>query len=76
MNENYRKKSYVYAIESTLGTTSINKVDVSSTINLVALQIKDNRTPSINTVKRWYKQYQQEKRTLFSLCGKGVTCKY
>lgn len=62
MNELYRKKSYVYAIENAFATAPISQVKLLDIIYMVSLQIGDKKQPSVSIARRWYKQYQHDRR--------------
>jgi len=57
-----RKKAYIFAIEKQVGTAPLSSVNIALTVNRVALKIRDRKTPSIAAVKRWYFDYQSDRR--------------
>ena len=71
-----RKNAYVYAVDNQVGSTSISSVNIALTINRVALNIKDRKTPSIAAVKRWYFAYQSNSRTQTVIRNGGVRCNH
>jgi hypothetical protein len=76
MNELHRKKSYIYAIENAFTATPISEIKLLDIIYLVSLQIGDRKRPSVSTARRWYKQYQSDRRVRTLQNKKGGTCKH
>ena len=76
MNELDRKKSYVYAIENYAGITPASNTKLASIIDMVGVQIGDKQRPSVISARRWYKQYQCDRRLVTSQNKEGLTCKH
>jgi hypothetical protein len=76
MSERDRRKSYVYAIENYAGIPPFSNSKLAHTIYMVSLQIGDKKSPSVSTARRWYQQYQYDKRLVISQNQRGLACNY
>ncbi|MFT5452873.1 MAG: hypothetical protein ACI9N9_002371 [Enterobacterales bacterium] len=76
MNPLDREKAYAYAVDEQLGTDPLSSANIALTINSVALNIKDRKTPSIATVKRWYLAYLSDGRAQIGIRDGGVRCNH